>query len=256
MKEIGLNLYSVRNLIENESAFLDTATKLKEMGYSFMQYSGGPYDPDMIARVSQKAQMPICLTHVEMDRIIGDTDALMKEHEKFGCRYIGLGAMPHEAVLDFDLCKKTVEQLNTAGEKMAKNGFAFFYHHHNYEFFKHNGQTVFDYMIENAPYVNFTADTYWLQFGGVSVVDTLKRLKGRIACVHLKDYSQTYDYDIKRFVPTICPVGDGVLDFKAITSAMQSLGVEYYLVEQDNAAKMPDTLNQVKRSIDYIRKEL
>ena len=35
MKEIGLNLYSVRNLIQTEEDFLKTAKILKEMGYSF-----------------------------------------------------------------------------------------------------------------------------------------------------------------------------------------------------------------------------
>ena len=32
--EAGLNLYSIRNLIETEEAFLDTAHKLREMGYT------------------------------------------------------------------------------------------------------------------------------------------------------------------------------------------------------------------------------
>ena len=56
--EFGLNLFSLRNLIRTEEAFLDTAIKLREMGYSFLQYSGGPFNADMIARVSQKSGMP------------------------------------------------------------------------------------------------------------------------------------------------------------------------------------------------------
>ena len=70
---IGLNLYSIRNLIQTETDFLQTIKALKKMGYTYMQYSGAPYDPQMLKRVSLETEMPIVLTHVPMDRIIGDT---------------------------------------------------------------------------------------------------------------------------------------------------------------------------------------
>ena len=34
------------------------------------------------------------LTHNPEARILGDTDALIKEHDILGCDYIGIGAMP------------------------------------------------------------------------------------------------------------------------------------------------------------------
>ena len=79
MKEVGINLYSLRSLIPTESGLIDTALKLREMGYSFLQYSGGPFNADMIARVSQKSGMPIVLTHVPAQRIVEDTDAIIAE---------------------------------------------------------------------------------------------------------------------------------------------------------------------------------
>ena len=163
--------------------------------------------------------------------------------------------MPVDKFLDENEFKKTVELLNASAEKMEKNGFKFFYHHHHYEFIKHGNQTGFDYMVENAPSINFTADTYWLQYGGMEITPTLEKLKGRISCVHLKDYK--IESDGKGwFAPTMSPVGDGVLDFKKMIAKMQTLGVEYFLVEQDNAADMPDTLAQVERSINWLKKEI
>lgn len=250
--DFGLNLYSIRNLIDTEENFLDTAIKLREMGYSFMQFSGTKYDVDKIKRVSEASGMPVCLTHVPYDRIINETEALMEEHAKFDCRYIGLGAMPRKTVLDEAEFKKTVDLLNKAGEKMSENGFKFLYHHHHFEFFKHGDKTCFDYIVENAPYVNFTADTYWLQYGGAELTYTLEKLNGRIPCVHLKDYKLAFD-EKNDFVPTIAPIGDGVIDFKRLIEKMKTLGVEYYLVEQDNAADMPDSLSQVEKSIRYLK---
>ena len=250
----GLNLYSIRNLIKTEEDFSATAKKLKEMGYDYIQYSGGPYDPEVIKRVSEESGLPVVLTHVPMDRIINDTDKLMEEHASFGCYNIGLGAMPLDAIRDEKLCKETIAKLNDSGKRMAEKGFKFFYHNHHIEFYKHNGQTVFDYMIENAPYINFTADTYWLQYGGVDVLDYLEKLKGRIECVHLKDYTIVDDGDW--FKPQFTSVGDGTINYGKIVPKLKEWGVKYFLVEQDNAATLPDTLAPIERSIKYIKNNL
>ena len=255
----GLNLFSIRKSIATEADFRATCLRLKEMGYSYVQFSGAPFDAEMIARVSRESEMPVYLTHVPMDRIIGDTEKLMEEHALFDCKNIGLGAMPKDAIKDETLCKEMVEKLNAAGEKMRQNGFNFFYHHHHFEFYKHNGQTVFDYMIENAPYINFTADTYWLQYGGVSVTDFLEKLSGRIECVHLKDYmidSSVNDEGKVKFAPRFCPVGDGTINFKAVVEQAKKSGAKYFFVEQDNAVDFDDPFEQVGRSINYIKKEL
>lgn len=254
----GLNLYSIKNLLDSEENFLATAIKLKEMGYSYAQFSGMPFDADMIARVSTAAELPIVLTHVPMDRILNDTEALMEEHARFGCKNIGLGAMPVANIIDKDEMRKNVEALDRAGEKMKKNGFGFFYHHHHYEFFRHDGQTVFDYIIENAPNINFTLDSYWLQFGGVNICDTVDKLKGRIECVHMKDYMIAVKENSEKVAvePRFAPVGDGSIDFAAFVEHARAAGAKYFLVEQDNASKLPDTLGQVERSIRYITEKL
>ena len=255
--QAGLNLYSIRNYLDTEAHFLEAAKALKEMGYSYIQYSGGAFDADRIARVSAQSGLPVVLTHVPMDRIVGDTQALMEEHAKFGCKNIGLGAMPPDAIADEVRCKQMIEQLNKAGEVMQQNGFSFFYHHHHFEFFKHGGQTVFDYIIENAPYINYTLDTYWLQYGGVDVGATIDRLKGRICCVHLKDYMITNTPENPGgFTPVFAPVGDGNIDFVSLLPRMRAAGAQYFLVEQDNAATLPDTMEQVGRSIKYIKANL
>ena len=255
--QAGLNLYSIRNYLDTEAHFLEAAKALKEMGYSYIQYSGGAFDADRIARVSAQSGLPVVLTHVPMDRIVNDTQALMEEHAKFGCKNIGLGAMPPDAIADESRCKQMIEQLNKAGEVMQQNGFSFFYHHHHFEFFKHGGQTVFDYIIENAPYINYTLDTYWLQYGGVDVGATIDRLKGRICCVHLKDYMITNTPENPgAFTPIFAPVGDGNIDFASLLPRMRAAGAQYFLVEQDNAATLPDTMEQVGRSIKYIKANL
>ena len=253
MKEIGLNLYSIRNLISTEEDLLKTAQTLKDMGYSFFQYSGATFDPKRIKRMVDEIGTPVCLTHMDKDRLLNETEKVCEENLYFGNKNIGLGAMSHTIINDEKQCKEYIEKYNKAGEIMRKYGCQFYWHHHNFEFIQYNGETVMDFVIKNAPYINFTLDTYWLQLGGVNVVEYLESLKGRIGCVHLKDYKTKYNTENAKYEPCYESVGYGVMNFQTIIDKMREVGVQHYFVEQDNAADLPDTLNQVERSIKYIK---
>jgi sugar phosphate isomerase/epimerase len=255
----GINLYTLRHAIKSEADLLATAIKLRDMGYSYMQFSGAPLDADMIKRVSDESGLPVIVTHSPLDRIISDTDALMEEHARFGCNRIGLGGMPREVIADESLCKTRIDELERAGERMAKCRVKFFYHNHHQEFYKHGGETVFDYILANTKYINFIADTYWLQFGGVDVCEYLNKLSGRCECIHLKDYRIESEKDENgkiSFKPNFAPVGDGVMNFQSIVAAAKESGAEYFLVEQDNAPTFDDPFGEVERSIKYIREVL
>lgn len=253
--EIGLNLYSIREQIKTEETFYSSMEKLKKMGISFVQYSGADFIPSRIAKVSKELDIPVVLTHVSMDRIISDTEKLMEEHNEFQCKNIGLGAMPLSILKDKNELYKTIDLLNQAGEKMKKNGYKFFYHNHHMEFFKYDGKTIFDYILENAPYINFTLDTYWVQYGGCDIEKTIKKAKNRIDCVHLKDYMIKVNNEGK-MEPCFAPLGDGNLDFKNIVCEMKKSNVKYYLIEQDNATEFSCPFEQIARSVEYVKNNL
>lgn len=250
--KLGLNLYSIKTLIQTEEDFLKTALTLKEMGYEVLQFSGAPFNAEMIKRVSEQSAMPVVLTHVSDDRIINDTDKLMEEHALFGCKNIGLGALSIETMNNEDEFKKKIEELNKAGEVMKKNGFNFYYHNHHTEMVRlSSGETKLYYMLNNMPYINFTLDTYWLQYGGLNPVKVFNDFKGRIECVHLKDYRITFSEGV--FKPEFAPCGSGTLDLKALIKAGLDGGTKYFLVEQDDAIKYENPLNEVEKSINYLK---
>ena len=254
--KVGLNLFSICNLIKTEENFISTAKKLKDMGYDFAQFSGVPYDYQMIDRVVKESKLPIVLTHIPYDKIINEPEKLVEEHAVFGCKNIGLGAMPARHMVDSQKWTKAMDELNDSAKKIKQKGGRFFYHHHQFEFFiLENGQRPFDYMVENCPFINFTLDSYWLQYAGINPETIADRLKGRVGCVHLKDYRLKSGDVLKyEFTPEFAPVGSGNLDFIKIVENCKAAGTEYFIVEQDNASKMEDPLGQVKMSVDYLKK--
>ena len=256
----GLNLFSIRNNIQTEASFLDTAKKLKAAGYSYMQFSGAEFDSERIARVSKESGMPVYLTHVPFDRIVSDTEKLMEEHSLFGCKNIGLGMLMPDIIFDEARCKCELEKLERAAETMSKNGFTFFYHHHQFEFSRWSGgERPIDFIIKELPHIHFIADTYWLQYGGVNVAEFIPRLAGRAGCAHLKDYKIEFrekENGQKEFMPRFAPLGEGNMNFKEIVDALKAAGTQYYFVEQDDAVEYADPMAEVMRSIEYIKKEL
>jgi len=197
--------------------------------------------------------MPIVITHSPYNRIINDLDNLIKEHKAMKCKAIGLGMMPDvKLYTDEKEIKKVITILNKQAKKINDNGMKFSFHHHFHEFIKFkNGETIFDFMIKNALNINFTLDTYWVQYGGASILEMIEKLKGRIECVHLKDYMITSELK-----PCFAPLGDGTINFKNIVKAMKKAGTKYFLIEQDNAAELKDGLDQVIKSIKYAKKYL
>ena len=127
MMKVGLNLFSIRTLIKTEEQFLETAKKLKKMGYDFIQFSGTTYDPEMIKRVSTESGLPVVLTHVALDKILNEPEKLVEEHNSFGCKNIGLGGLNNDIMKDDVVWKETLDKLNVSAEKIAKLGSKFFF---------------------------------------------------------------------------------------------------------------------------------
>jgi sugar phosphate isomerase/epimerase len=255
--KIGLNLYSIRNLIQTKQEFIETCKTLKEYGYSFLQYSGLPIHVDWIQEELETVGLPVNLTHVAIDRILNETDAVINEHKSFNCLNIGLGGVFGEGGRDFEVFKSTIDLLNEKAKIINDAGLKFFYHNHMHEFQTYQqGKTWYDYIIENAPYVNFTLDTYWVFRGGVDIFDVISKIKGRVDCVHFKDHKVILNPngDNPSHVNIECACGDGTINFTKIYNALEDAGVKYVLVEQDNAATLPNTLEEVKKSIDYLNK--
>lgn len=248
--KFGLNLYSLREQISTKEDFLKTATKLKELGYDYLQYSGGPWEPEWIREVSEEVGMPVVITHVKLPQMLEDPAKIVAEHRHFGCNNVGLGgfnsrSLPEEEIL------QGIRDIHRAAKELTAEGAKFFYHNHHFDFQKlSDGRTIFEAIIE-CPEVNVILDTFWLQAGGVAILEYIDKLKGRIGCVHLKDYLPTFEG--KAFTPQFMPVGDGHINWHAVIPAFLKAGAEYFFVEQDNATKCDDPFEQVGRSIKYLK---
>ncbi len=245
---IGAQLYSLRTFLCNEEMVETTAKLCKKMGYRCMQFSGGKFDADALARISAQCGMPITLTHVDRNRLKTDLDGLIAEHKQIGCVNIGHGYLPREEHETEEALQKTCEFFNTVIEKLEKVGMKLYYHHHDFEFEKVGEETKLNYILRSCPKLQLTLDTHWAVRGGVNPVDLITKYADRLACVHLKDFA------VENGKPKFAPVGSGNLNWEAILPALAQANVKYAFVEQDDAVYYPDPFEQMAKSMAFLQK--
>jgi len=248
--KIGAQLYTVRDYCQNLDDFAATLEKVAKIGYTAVQISGCcEYEPQWLKAQLEKNGLTCHLTHIEMEDIIRDPDQLVADHNVYGCKHIGIGYMPPEFRGDVAKVEDFCSRFDAASQRIRELGSKLMYHNHGFEYDdRGDGKNYMEMIADRFPATDlgFTLDTYWVEFANYDVVSEIKRLSGRLPCVHLKDMEILPD-GTKRY----CPVGSGVLDFEKILPAFEAAGTQWAFVEQDECFG-EDPFACLQKSYDYL----
>ena len=245
--KIGAQLYTAHDLTKTLEGFSETLKRVADIGYTTVQVSGTcAYEPEWLAEELKKNGLTCGITHTPFDRMVSDTDKVIAEHTTFGCDYIGIGGF----FGGVEGMPKFIADATPVAEKMKAAGKMFMYHNHAWEYENKcaDGRTVMENLSDAFPadLMGFTLDVYWCKFGGYDPLSEIKRLSGRLPCVHLKDML------LENGEKKMAWVGGGnTMDFEAICNAFIEAGSKYAYVEQDDCYG-EDPLVCLKRSYDYL----
>lgn len=231
---IGAQLYTIRDFMRTPDDMAVSLKKIHDIGFTEVQVSGiGPIDwKNDLSALLKENELKCVATHVPMDRMLNDTDAIIAEHQAVGCPMMGIGSMPleyrsEEGVLKF------AEVLNEIGRRLAPAGMKVSYHNHHFEFFRtaDGKKSGMDLLIENTnpETVEFILDTYWIAAGGANPSDYIRETAGRNHVVHFKDMA----IDLENVTQTMTECGTGNIRFKPIMDVCEEVGVEHAVIEQD-----------------------
>ncbi len=246
--KIGAQLYTVRQSCQDLPSFAETLKRVADMGYTSVQVSGTcDYDPSWLKAELDKNGLVCPITHPSDKRFIEDAVQLCEDHKVFDCRNIGLGIYSgFRKTEDYQQAYDDFKNLYLPVAKTLKeNGCYFMYHNHDDEFRKLNGKPIILGFAEDfAPdEMGFTLDIFWVQAGGANPAEYIRKLSGRVPCIHLKDFAYGTKYAV---------IGDGNINMDAVAAAAADAGTEYMLVEQDNCYGA-DPFECLKRSYDYLK---
>lgn len=247
--KLAAQLYTVRDYIKTPEDIRKTFYKVKEIGYNSVQLSAlGPIEPILLKSYLDEVNLDVCATHTPFDRIINQTDEVIAEHKLWNCDYIGLGSMPAEYRKSEDDIKMFLCKVIPAAQRIKDAGLKFVYHNHRFEFEKFGQLTIMEHIINNTDNDTFglLVDTYWVQAGGASPSAFIEKYKNRIDVIHLKDMC-VINNEI-----AMAEVGEGNMDWEAISDVCKKTNIKYVAVEQDVCQRNP--FESLKISFDNIKK--
>ena len=231
--KLGAQLFTVRAQCKTLEGLSESLKKVADIGYTTVQISGScTYDAHWLKQELDKNGLKCVLTHTAPVRLQEETVAVCREHKIFGAGCVGLGGFVFQNSELPDQYNRFVELYKPVAKTIKEQGLYFMHHNHDYEFLKTGGKTILEKLAEDfsPDELGFTLDTFWVQAGGASPAEWIRQLKGRVPCVHLKDYQSARG----GFAENICAIGDGNINFDPIIQAAEAAGTEYLLVEQDD----------------------
>ena len=255
-KEIGLQLYSVREEIGKNPNFDQILQKISALGYTGVEAAGYKdgklynLSPQEFKTKVEKAGMKVISSHAtktlsEKELASGDFteslkwwDECIATHKAAGMKYIVTPWMDVPKTLK-DL-ETQCRYLDAVGAKCRQQGIVYGYHNHSHEFRKVEDKVMYDYMLEhtNPENVFFEMDVYWAVMGQVSPVDYFNKYAGRFKALHIKDHRE---------------IGQsGMVGFDAIFNNSKVAGLQYIFVELEETRN--DIYTGLQQSIDYLKK--
>jgi len=234
MKDFSFQLFSARNFPPLE----DTLALVSRLGYTQVEGFGGLYaDADGLAAGLKKYNLDHPTGHFGIDQV-KDTAGTLRTAEKLGikkiiCPWIS----PDERGQDDSKWLALAETLAKAGEAYNREGYAFGWHNHDFEFVKTtDGHLPIDLILENAPNIEWEADVAWIVRGKADPLAWFDKYGKRITAVHVKDIAPAGE---NKDEDGWADVGYGIVGWDSLIKEVKArTAAQYFVAEHDNPSDL------------------
>ena len=237
--KFAVQLYSVRDHINDGNDMLEVLGKVKEIGFDGVEFAGYfDLEAGVLRKRCEELGLEIVGSHMGIDDFLPENlEKTISYAKELGARYIGVGGAPHST---YEEAKNTGSVLGAAGVKAREAGMDTYYHNHTEEFEDiKDGKTAMDIISEDG--CKLEVDTYWSFCAGIDNTEYLKENKDRIVLVHIKD-----GVDHK---PTA--LGEGENDLKKVVDGVNAIGLDWVILENDDP--VPCGLDDITRSFKWLK---
>ena len=232
---IAAQLYTVRDQLQDPSRLGGILGRLREIGYRGVEVAGlGPKTVQRFGEELSRSGLVACAAHVSLERLKTDLAAVAAECKEWGCGYVVIGSLPIDSRSGQGI-RRFAAEADELARGLQPFGLKLVYHNHSFELERWNGRSGLEALFADTQAETLLAelDTYWLQYGGANPAGWIRRLKGRVPLVHLKDMA------VLGGEPVMAEVGEGNLDWAEILSACREAATEWLVVEQDECRRDP-----------------
>lgn len=252
--KIGYQLYSSLDLCQGSEGLICTIKKIAAMGYDGVEFFGYEGIPaDRMKELLAESGIEACNSHVQLERWQADAEGEFRYAKEAGIPWLTIPWVAPELrnAQGYSKIKNLITKLVKLGKEF---GIGLLYHNHDFEFLKdEKGNYILDSFLEADPDIKLELDTFWAFHAGVDPVSYMKKVKQRLAMVHVKDYLTLPEdgADGKQELPSFAAIGTGTMDNISILGWAVKEGLPWVVVEQDNSRI--DVLVSAELSVNYLK---
>ena len=89
--KLGLQLFTIRDTMNNAENIRMSFRKMKELGYDIGQTAGCAIPFAEFGKIAREEGIEICGTHDDMGKMLRDPELAMAEHRALGTTNMGIG---------------------------------------------------------------------------------------------------------------------------------------------------------------------
>lgn len=252
-RPLGFQVYTIRKILPQHAA--EALERVAKIGYKTVET--GRADNALVLPLCKKFGLQPVSCHFDTPLVTGNYDAwkdnplppgytwqkAVDEAAAAGFKFMCIAYLQPAERGSLDTFRRYADKFNKAGEAAKKAGLQLCYHHHAFEFGPKEGSRPIDVFVErfDPNLVKFETDVFWSSVAGQDPAELIRKWKGRVALIHLKDKAPGlkphYGEDLND--NAFREVGLGIVDFRKVLDAARDVGIESYFVEQDEMAGDP-----------------
>lgn len=241
--QIAVQLYTLR--AETARDLPGTLSKVSGAGYRAVELAGlPPIEAGQLRDLLATEQLAPMASHESLETLRADLGAVLDRLSTVGCPRVIVPWLPEAERASPAGVRRLAGELSEIARVCAGRGISLGYHNHAFEFEALDGTSVWDVLLDTLTFdIELEIDVYWATIGGRDPVEVIRGAGERVRLLHMKDVAAGPERG------DVTP-GDGTLPWPEIVAAGTIVGVEWYVVEEDNPK---DAIGEIARGLDFLR---
>lgn len=247
--KIGIQLFLLRDKCIDKDSLFNAINSLSNMGYDgveFFDYCG--VKAGELREVIKDTGIEAINSHVSYTKWMENSDREIEYAINAGIKGLTFAWLPPE-LRNEEVYSWLKDNLPEIAHKCEIVGIKMYYHNHDFEFQKQNGEDyLLDRLLTNDNLVGLQLDTFWVEYAGLNPLEVINKYSKRLGPLHIKDYIE--------MKPKIkfCPIGSGKMGNIAIIEEAKKICLKWIVVDLDDSPI--DTLETSRISIDYLKSQM
>ena len=257
MTRIAAQINTVRAFCQNQTDFLDTLSRLRDMGFAGVELEFSLLknaDREAVAKHLQKTGLQVASIRSPFARTGFGLEDMIDQAKTLDCRNVGIGTM---TVSDFNQGPAGMDRyfgkVEEVSRRFAQEGLRPLYSLRNHEFMRQkDGLWIYDKLLSRpeASALQFETDLLCLTRAAVEPHRIFRQLAGRMPVCRITD-QKIRENEMYFFFPEReeCPLGEGLFDLDLWCASAMDSGAEWFVVGQDLCDRDPFACLQI--SLDW-----